>query len=83
MLAECVLLAKPVLAVYRDGDAEQCLNATLVERAGVGLGRPIAQGVRATDEFVRRVSSRDFTCVDLANALPPLSLAVRRTLAEI
>ncbi len=83
MLAECVLLRKPVLAVYRAGDAEQHLNALLIERASVGMARALHDAPRAAERFVRRVQRRDFATVDLQSALPPLSAAVADTLAEL
>ena len=83
MLAECVLLKKPMLAVYRSGDAEQCLNAHLVERASVGMGSPLSNAPALAETFAQRVAARDFAQVDLAQSLPPLSVALERTLRAI
>jgi UDP-N-acetylglucosamine--N-acetylmuramyl-(pentapeptide) pyrophosphoryl-undecaprenol N-acetylglucosamine transferase len=83
VLAECVALGKPMLALYRRGDSEQRLNATLAELAGVAVGSEFETAVpRAVETFVARLRTNDFAVVDLERALPPLSLVVRRTVAR-
>jgi UDP-N-acetylglucosamine--N-acetylmuramyl-(pentapeptide) pyrophosphoryl-undecaprenol N-acetylglucosamine transferase len=81
VLAECVLLGKPVLAVYDRGHHEQALNAALVERAGVGLGAryddfesPDGDALAAT--FVTRLRRGEFERPDLTATLPPVSEVV-------
>lgn len=81
VLAECVLLGKPVLAVHDRRHTEQALNAALVERAGVGLGAsyddfesPEGDALAAT--FVARLRRREFERPDLIGAMPPVSEVV-------
>jgi hypothetical protein len=84
LLAECVMAGKPVLALYRDKDSEQRLNATLIEQAGVGMGAcfdDLNAGLVA--RFIERCRRRDFARVDLKRALPPVSVAVRRALVDL
>jgi UDP-N-acetylglucosamine--N-acetylmuramyl-(pentapeptide) pyrophosphoryl-undecaprenol N-acetylglucosamine transferase len=83
LLAECVLLNKPVLALYRRSDAEQLLNAHLVEGAGVGMACAFDEASPTLlRRFMARVKAGDFARVDLAAALPSLSMATREALAE-
>lgn len=77
LLAECVLLRKPILALYEERDHEQALNALLAERAGVAMARPIHTATRGdVATFLRRAECGDFAQVDLARALPPVNRAV-------
>ncbi|MCA9662191.1 MAG: glycosyltransferase, partial [Myxococcales bacterium] len=83
LLAECVLLNKPILALHARGDHEQRLNGLLAADAGVAeaatIGDPaLAEGVR---RFLDRVERGGFSRVELAAALPPVSTATA-TLAE-
>lgn len=84
VLAECVMLGKPLLALHHRGDAEQALNAGLAEHAGVALGRPFDALSRADlDLFLARARARDFARVDLERALPPVSQVVVDLVAEL
>lgn len=82
LLAECVQLHKPMLALHGRGDHEQRLNALLAARAGVAIAA--AQGddpAPAIDALLRRAATGDFATIDLAAALPPASRALERALA--
>lgn len=84
LLAECVLLSKPVFAMYRRGDSEQYLNAELVERSGIGMACAFDElNLDLVYRFVARVKADDFAKVDLESALPPLSRAVRDALIDL
>lgn len=84
LLAECVLLKKPVLALYKRQDSEQLLNASLIEQAQVGMACAFEDiNGRVIEEFVERVRSCDFAQVDLSDALPPLSQVVAEALADL
>lgn len=41
LIAECVAHGVPLLALYRDDDDEQRLNATMLAHAGLGLAAPL------------------------------------------
>jgi hypothetical protein len=78
VLAECVLLEKPVLALHRRGDHEQALNALLLERSGAGMRATFEEVTSATlATFWRRVQSGDFPKIPLAARLPDLISAFR------
>lgn len=84
LLAECIYLKKPVLALHRRGDAEQALNARLVEHAGVGLGRELeALSARDVGEFLMRSRRGDFATCDLERALEPVSAVVAAAVADL
>jgi hypothetical protein len=84
VLAECVALGKPILALFGPDDREQKLNAVLAQAAGVAVGcaieRAVPKGVRT---FLSRLRTADFERVDLENALPPLSFVVFETACEL
>lgn len=82
LLAECVFLGKPVLATYRRGDAEQALNAHLIDGAQVGVGCELSLASERLRGFLARVDSQDFARIDLAQQLPTLSEVMARTLAS-
>lgn len=84
VLAECVMLKKPLLALYRRGDAEQALNAQLAEHAGVALGRSF-EALAAGDlaDFLARVRRRDFAAHELVAAMPPVSEVVVSAVAAL
>ncbi len=84
VLAECVLLGKPALALHRRGDAEQEMNARLAEHAGVAVGRAF-EALTAADvaAFLARCRRGDFAAVDLASALPPVSEVVVAAVADL
>jgi len=78
LLAESVLLGKPVLALHRRGDHEQWINGLLAEKAGVAEVATIGAEVlgERVASFLRRVGAGGFVKVDLEAALPPVSVAV-------
>src|SRR5690606_1597336 len=73
VLAECVMLGKPALALYRRDDGEQALNARLAEHAGVAVARSF-DALSAADvaTYLARARAGDFAALDLAAALPPV-----------
>lgn len=84
VLAECVMLQKPVLALHRPGDAEQALNARLAEHAGFAVGRSFDALTPAdVAEFLARTRRGDFATHDLLGALPPVSEVVVGAVAEL
>ena len=83
VLAECVLLGKPVLALHHAGEAEQALNAHLAAAAGVA----VAASFEALDDatvarFLDRTRDRDFRTIDLASLLPDASTAAVEAVDE-
>ena len=84
VLAECVMLRKPALALYRRGDAEQALNARLAEHAGVALARSFEE-LRPGDiaDFLARVRGGEFAAPDLVTAMPPVSEVVVSAVAAL
>ena len=84
LLAETVLLRKPVLALYRKRDSEQCLNAIMVERAKVGVSCAFEDlDVATVTRFVERARAADFAHLDLASALPDTVTATRQVVAKL
>ncbi len=84
LLAECVLLGKPLLALHRRRDPEQTMNAALAARAGVAVAAAIESVNEATiDQFLRRVDGAEFARVDLARALPAASEAAVAATTEL
>lgn len=78
VLAECVALQKPVLALFEPSHHEQTLNAVLIEKAEVGLAASfddfrMPEGAAVAARFVARASAKDFWRVPLLEALPPVS----------
>ena len=82
LLAECVMLGKPLLALYRAGDHEQRLNAVMAEEAGVAVAAELGKGARAAPRLLERARRGDFARVDLEGALPPASAAIEAAVAE-
>ncbi|MFY0537338.1 glycosyltransferase family protein [Nannocystis pusilla] len=84
VLAECVMLRKPALALYKRGDAEQALNARLAEHAGVALARSF-EDLRPGDiaDFLVRVRGGEFAAPDLVTAMPPVSEVVVSAVAAL
>jgi len=80
LLAECVLLGKPILALYRQADSEQRLNAFMAARAHVAEAALFGEAEQTLKRFLARVERGDFARIDLAAALPPLSAALAATL---
>lgn len=84
LLAEAVLLKKPVLALYKKRDSEQCLNALMVERAKVGVGCAFEDLEEKTvGRFIERAKAGDFVHLDLAGALPDTVTATRKVIEEL
>lgn len=82
--AECAMLEKPMLAVYRPGDVEHQMNAMLVEAAGIGLASSV-DGV--TVEMLNHIDSRCEQSMARAAAkirkMPPVSEVVVRLVREL
>lgn len=90
LLAECILLGKPVFAVYRRRDHEQRLNASMVAHAGVGAAAAFESGFgrgepgeRRLRVFLERVAAGDYGKLNLAAALPPVERVVVGALREL
>lgn len=84
LLAECIYIKKPILALHRRGDAEQALNARLIDHAGLGLGRDFETlSARDCEEFLTRSRHGDFATCDLERALPPVSSVVVGAVADL
>ena len=67
LLAECVALGKPLLAMHEAGDAEQRLNGDLLEAAGAGVAVPFSTpDLRAVvRRFLARVDQGRFSRPDM------------------
>jgi UDP-N-acetylglucosamine--N-acetylmuramyl-(pentapeptide) pyrophosphoryl-undecaprenol N-acetylglucosamine transferase len=83
LLAECVQLQKPFLAVYRANDAEQRLNALLCERAGVAMAAELGDAAAAVAQFRQRLDRNDFATYPLTEALPSVTDALLQTVDEV
>jgi UDP-N-acetylglucosamine--N-acetylmuramyl-(pentapeptide) pyrophosphoryl-undecaprenol N-acetylglucosamine transferase len=71
LIAECVLFATPLLALYEANDAEQALNAQLLAAHNLGVACSFAAlDGSVLRHFFDRACRRDFATVDLAQALP-------------
>lgn len=82
--AECAMLGVPMLALYRENDAEHRLNARLLEAAGIGVASSVD---RCTAETIRRFEgefskSRDELAAR-TRAMPPASEVVPRAIDEL
>ncbi len=81
--AECALLGLPMLALYRRGDAEQEMNARLVEAGGIGVASMFEQ---ASGELLRRFEAElDRSRQNLADktqAMTPASVAIPRVIRD-
>ena len=84
LLAECILLGKPVMALHKRRDSEQKLNSILIERARVGA-RCQFETVTASDieRFIVGVEKRAFERIDLANKVRTVPEVVVEVLSEI
>jgi len=83
VLAECVLLGKPMLALHRGDEAEQALNAQLAAAAGVAVASSFERLDDAiVDQFLRRVGAGDFATIDLAHLLPDAAEAALRAVDD-
>jgi UDP:flavonoid glycosyltransferase YjiC (YdhE family) len=84
MISECVLFGTPLLALYREDDAEQALNAQLLERAGAGMACSFERVSRAVvSAFWTRARAGDFCTVPLAEQLPTVVAAVLAAAREL
>jgi len=76
--AECAMLGLPMLALHRDGDFEQTMNARLIEEAGIGFGvafRELDDGLlrRFEHEFDRdrsAIAERTFSMRPVSEVIP-------------
>lgn len=83
LLAECVALGKPLLALYAKGDAEQRINGHLLEAAQVGTSaRFDAPMAPVVSRFLARVEARDFARASL-DAMPTASEAIVQLLSQV
>lgn len=82
--AECAMLGIPMLALYRQNDAEHEINARLVEAAGIGIAAPVGL---CTAEVVQRFEAEfDKPRDELAartRAMPAASEVVPRAIDEL
>ncbi|MCA9564830.1 MAG: glycosyltransferase, partial [Myxococcales bacterium] len=77
LVAECVLLGKPLLALHHTRDFEQRLNAAMLSHSGVGLGAAISASPKPIlERFLTRIAASGFSRFDLAEALPPVAEVV-------
>lgn len=82
VIAECVALGKPILALHEASHHEQTLNAAMVGQAEVGLGATfatfddVAAGRRLAGRFWGRARAGDFATISLLDRLAPVSEVV-------
>lgn len=77
VIAECVLLRTPLLALYRKTDSEQALNGRWMEAEGIGTACSFETFDQAVlRRFWKRAGSGEFRTVNLAEKLPPVSESV-------
>jgi UDP-N-acetylglucosamine--N-acetylmuramyl-(pentapeptide) pyrophosphoryl-undecaprenol N-acetylglucosamine transferase len=82
--AECAMLGIPMLALYREDDAEHEMNAHLVEAAGIGIASAVE---KCTPEVIQRFEAeldkpRD-TLAARTRAMPPVSEVVPHAIDEL
>lgn len=84
LLAECILLGKPVMALHKRRDHEQTLNSILIERAHVG-SRSQIETVTARDieRFISRVEAESFNRIALAQTLRSVPEVVVEAVSQI
>lgn len=84
LLAECILLGKPVMALHKRRDSEQLLNSILIERARVGA-RCQFESVTAKDieRFITGVERKSYQQIDLANEVRTVPEVVVEVLSKI
>jgi hypothetical protein len=84
LIAECVLLGVPLLALHHEHDAEQALNARLLASAGAGeaasFERVDAARVRS---FWERAQAGHFARLRLAEELPSVADAALASVREL
>lgn len=74
LLAECIMLGKPVLALHDRRHREQSMNARLAEDAGVALRSSFDEfSADTVRSFLDRVRRSDFARVELASAVRAVS----------
>lgn len=79
-LTEAIAVQRPVLAVHRRDDAEQAMNARLVQRAGLGEALDLAGDIEGrVGRFADRLTRDQFARFDLHGAMPPVSSVVAGT----
>ena len=67
LIAECLALGIPMLALYREDDAEQRLNAGMLEASNAGVGCSFDEvSSRCVHRFLRRVDGVEFSRVDMS-----------------
>jgi UDP-N-acetylglucosamine--N-acetylmuramyl-(pentapeptide) pyrophosphoryl-undecaprenol N-acetylglucosamine transferase len=77
LIAECLVFGTPLLALYRRNDAEQALNARMLEAADAGVACAIEDVCpEVIARFMRRAHARDFREVPLVDALPSVVASV-------
>ena len=84
LLAECVLLGKPILALHRVADSEQALNAAWAAAARVAMAARFEDGEQAALQcFLARLAARDFSVTPLVQALRPVSDVAESSVSEL
>ncbi len=84
LLAECVLLGTPLLALYREDDSEQALNAQWLAAAGAGLACSFENLTHErVVEFWDRALAGQFARVPLTDALPSVLEAVVTSVTQM
>ena len=82
--AECAMLGLPLLALYRQGDAEQEMNARLIEAAGIGLGSPLERCTPALIErFEAELDKPRHELMAHTLAMPAASEIIPESIAEL
>jgi len=80
--AECAMVGKPLLGLYRRGDVEQQMNAALLEEAGLGLASALdAVDGPLLDRFFAATLPRP-GAADRLRRMPSASEVVARLVAE-
>lgn len=82
--AECAMVGKPLLAVYRPGDVEQQMNAQLIEAAQIGVvARIDCVDHNTVSRFVELTVSPPRGAQGRVQAMPPASEVVSVAVAEL
>ena len=82
--AECAMMGVPMLALYREGDAEHSLNGRLIEAAGIGVSSAFEKfGVRVVRRFEGELGLDRSPIVARTRAMPPASEVVPRVIDEM
>ena len=84
LLAEAIMLGKPVLALHHAGDYEQAANAALVQGAGLGVAATFEADARSlVARFRRWVDGETVRRLDLRSLMPPVSRVVTDLVDEL